>query len=456
MRKAILSRGSIVFCLALMCAGAAGRMGNAADRQELHVSVSGADEAPGTLEKPLRTLIRALKLAKESGRIVLHAGTHFIPRRIDLDTKGITISGGPGESVILEAERSLRSVFHVTASEVTIEGLTIDGKFVDATGAIRGLKTSKRLTLRDCEIRNFTRHVVDIDGDDSLIERCHIHHGLWLKQGERDDAHGIVTEHSRRLKIDGCQVHHVSGDTFQAGRGDWQDIVIVGCDFWDGPLERDMAGFKAGTYAAENAIDTKLDSKVERGRMTLKSCQFHGFRSVLIGNTSALNLKENADVVVDRCVISDSTVGLRLRGTHRGGVWPTVVNCTIYDCDVGIRHEDNLENFRLVHNTMARCKSFFVRAPSRSKIGSGWVVANNLLLDVPRFPEEVRSASNQALLMKNADPKSLRPKDVDRMRAAPVTGALPRWYGEQISVDQAGELRSADRPVMGAFERAAE
>jgi hypothetical protein len=374
---------------------------------------------------------------------------------MDLDTKGIVISGAPGERVVLEAERSLRSLFHITAPEVTIEGLAIDGKFVDATGAVRGIKTAAKLTLRDCEIRNFTRHVVDIDGDDSLIERCHIHHGLWMKQGERDDAHGIVTEHSRRLKIDRCQVHNVSGDTFQAGRGDWQDIVIVDCDFWDGPLESDMAGFKAGTHTAENAIDTKLDGKVERGRLTLKNCQFHGFRSTLIGNTSALNLKENADVVVDSCVVSDSTVGLRLRGTHRGGVWTTVVNCTIRDCDVGIRHEDNLEKLRLVHNTMARCKSFFVRAPARSKIGSGWVVANNLLLDIPRFPEEVRSANNQALLMKNADPKTFLPKDIERIRGVPVKDALPRWYGEAVTVDQAGATRSVDRPVMGAFERAA-
>jgi len=456
MRNAFPSRWHVAFWLAFTGVGAWATVGESAERQELHVSVSGADEAPGTAEKPLRTLIRAVKLLNESGRVVLRAGTYPIPRRITLDKKGVTISGAPGESVVLEAERPLQSVFRVTASEVTIEGLTIDGKFVDATGAIRGLPTSTKLTLRDCDIRNFTQHVVDIDGDDSLIEHCHIHHALWMKAGERHDAHGIVTEYCKRLKIDGCEVHHVSGDTFQAGRGKWQDIVIVDCDFWDGPLESDMAGFKAGTYAAENAIDTKLDSNVERGRMTLKNCQFHGFRSTLIGNSAALNLKENADVVVDGCVVSGSTVGLRLRGTHRGGVWPTVVNCAISDCDVGIRHEDNLENFRLVHNTLARCRSFFVRAPSRSKIGAGWVVANNLLIDIPRFPDEVRSASNQALLMKNADPKTLRPKDVERMRGEPVKEALPPWYGKLITVDQAGAGRSPQRPVMGAFERPAE
>jgi len=445
--------------LACLFAGSSGAALRADDRspvQELHVSTTGDDGAAGTAEQPLLTLPRALKLVKDSGRVVLHAGTYVISRRLDLQTNGISISAAPGETVLLEPEGSIRSVFHVSVPDVSIEGLTIDGKFVESTGAVRALQSAKKLKLRNCEIRNFTRHMVDIDGDDSLVEGCHIHHGLWVHNGERTDAHGIVTEHCRRLRIDNCQIDHVSGDTFQAGRGDWQDIVIADCHFWDGPLEQAMAGFPAGIHVAENAIDTKLDTKVERGRLTLKNCRFHGFRSTLIKNTAALNLKENADVVVDSCVVSDSEVGFRLRGTNHGGVWVTVVNCTIRDCDVGIRHEDNLENLRLVHNTMLACRTLFVRAPSRSRIGQGWVIANNLLLDISRFPDEVRSANNQAVSAKLLDAESLRPPRVDRLLGRPVPNAVPRWYGEGVTLDQAGEPRSAERPTMGAFERPAE
>ncbi len=426
--------------------------------QEIHVASTGADQNDGTVGSPVSTVGAALKKLKADGVVVLHGGTYPIARQIDVEAKGATIRAVAGETVIFEHGNYGGAIISVLAEGVTLEGLTLDGKFVTGARGIKGKKPSAKLTIRNCEVKNCANHAIDVNGDDCRIEDCHIHHNLWWDAGKaiRDDAHGIVTMYSQRLLIRKCRIHHVSGDCFQADRGVWQDITIEDCDFSNGALEDDMAGFKKGIYPGEDGIDTKIIDGKGKGRLIVRHCKFHDFRSNFIGTPAALNLKENVDVVVDGCEISNAVVALRLRGTGRGVMWPAVVNSTIRDCNVAVRYEDGLQKLRFVHNTVAGCKMNFERAPAKQNWGVGWIVANNLFVDLVRNPEEARSAANAAIGRKFVDPETLRPTNPQRVTGKPVAGAFPEWYGAGVDVDHTGKERAKDAPTMGAYEVVAE
>jgi hypothetical protein len=421
--------------------------------QELHVAPDGNDENPGSSDKPLKSVPAAIKALKRGGAVVFHDGTYEIGARIEIATPGIRLIAAAGATPVLEHGEWIGATIMVLAEDVTIDGLTFEGRFVDGAAAIKGKPSAKGLTIRNCEARNSTRHNIDVDGPDTTIENCHIHHSLWMRNGERADAHGIVTLHAHGLRIRNCNVHHISGDCFQCDRGSWQDIVIEGCQLWDGPLESDMAGFKKGDRAAENAIDTKLLPAHERGRLVVKHCKVWGFRSSYIDVASAFNIKENVDFVADGCEVSDSLVAFRLRGTGRAVMWPAVVNCTIRGCDIAVRYEDNLEKFRFAHNTVYKCAKLFVRVPSRSSWGKGWIVTNNLFVENGQSPQEANRANNQFLVNpKDFDAESLRPKGKGKSKGGPTKGVLPNWYAARLETDFAGEPRPETGATMGAFE----
>jgi len=424
---------------------------------ELHVATHGDDSNSGAPGRPLASVVEAVKRAAAGTTIIVHAGTYRVDELLRLENENVRIVGQGQPPPVIEHGDYEGKLFDVVARGARFENLVLDGRFATKARAIKGGREAHQLVVRNCEIKNFTRHAVDLDGADCVVENCHIHHILWWNEGERDDAHGIVCMFASNLLVRNCNVHHVSGDCFQCDRGKWQDLRIEDCEFWDGPLEADMAGFKKGDLAAENAVDTKLGMAKPRGRLVLKNSKFHGFRTKFIPVAAALNLKENIDVVVDGCEIRDSHVALRLRGHSKGAVmWPTIVNCVIRDCDLAVRHEDRLGNFRFAHNTIDSCVQIFARYPPRLPPGDHWIVANNLFLGAAALPEGAAGATNRALSADGlVDPKSLIPLSAARITGAPVEDALPGWYAGALAFDRMGATRSKTAPTMGAFEAAA-
>ena len=456
-------RAIFVHCLLLASMSAVADADEAAaQKQELHVSSQGSDENGGTPEAPLRTPAEAVKRLKENGTAILHDGTFPIDASINLAVKGITIrgaenaAGNEGGRVILQRGDYQGTTFTVSAEGVTIEGLVLDGGFVTKSRAIIGKKSGGKLTIRKCEIRRFTDHAVDLDGDDARVEECHIHHNLLWNAARKgpDDAHGVVTMYSQRLLIKNCTIDHVSGDCFQGDRGGWQDVTIEDCDFSNGTLEEDMAGFREGASPGEDGIDTKLAAGKERARLIVRRTKFHDFHSSFISTPAALNLKESIDAVVDGCDISDSVVALRLRGTGRGVMRPTVINCTIHNCGVAVRYEDNLQDFHFAHNTLALNRRLFQPAPENTPYGKGWIVANNLFVDVGRLPRETASGKNSVLPLKSVDKDTLRPAtpNLKPLEGKPLEGLVPEWYASRIEFDHSGRERSKEVPTLGAYE----
>ncbi|MBM3333251.1 hypothetical protein FJY63_01175, partial [Candidatus Sumerlaeota bacterium] len=78
-------------------------------------------------------------------------------------------------------------------------------------------------------------------------------------------------------------------------------------------------------------------------------CLMYGWNQpAQIGNVAALNLKENVDAQVARCVFYDNEVAFRVRGPgKRGGAHVRITDCAIYNTRLGIRAEDRIEQLKI-------------------------------------------------------------------------------------------------------------
>lgn len=230
------------------------------------------------------------------------------------------------------------------------ENYLVDGQWVD-----RNLVkiNADDVTLRHCEIRNGLTNGVTVYAADTVIDSCRIHHQLKATYRNQNDAHGI-TGRPQNLVIRNCEVYYVSGDAvqFDPGRGPWDNVLIENCTFWTGPLPADATGFKKAERPGENALDTKQSAENPRSRVALRNCVFYGWNQPSqIRLAAALNIKENVEVRVERCLFHDNEVCFRLRGPaskERGGALVTISDCAVYDSAVAVRMEDKIANLRIV------------------------------------------------------------------------------------------------------------
>jgi len=231
--------------------------------------------------------------------------------------------------------------------EITKPGV-YENYLIDAQGGGGNIVkiTADGVTLRHCEIHNGSGNAIGVFGTKVVIENCRIHHLLNGTFKEQSDAHGI-TGRWGDVTIRNCDISHVSGDCiqFDPDRKSQGSLVIEDCHLWTGPLPADAAGFKAGERPGENAVDTKTKPDDKRCRLAMRNCHLHGFNQpAQISSAAALNLKENVDAEIVRCLFSDNEIAFRVRGPgKRGGAHVSISDCAIYETQFGVRAEDKIE-----------------------------------------------------------------------------------------------------------------
>jgi hypothetical protein len=251
-----------------------------------------------------------------------------------------TIGAADGAKVLNRLEITQPGVY---------ENLIIDGNF--APGNLVKIKADN-VTLRNCEIRHSAGNGIGIFGNHIVIENCRIHHLLNGTFEDQQDAHGISGRWGDTI-IRNCDISFPSGDCiqFDPDRQSTGKVVIENCTLWTAPLEKDLAGFKAGQRPGENAVDTKVPPDGPRCQLIIRNCHLHGWNQpAQIDNVAALNLKENVDAEITRCVFQNNEIALRVRGPgKRGGAHVTATDCAIYDTQFGIRAEDKIEVLKLTN-----------------------------------------------------------------------------------------------------------
>ncbi len=426
-----------------------------ASANPIFVSPTGDDGADGlTQENAIQTVTEVIDRLESGLTVIFLPGEYPVAQDTTVKRSHVTFTAlDPGTAIL-----NMVGFFKVIAQNVTFSDLVLNGNFVGGR-AIQGVGygASDYLTIDNCEVKNFTRHAIDVDGDYSQVKNSHIHHILWYENGQRYDAHGIVTKSGQHITIENCEIHHVSGDSFQADRGSWEDILIKDCHFWDGPLSEDMAGFLAGEIAGENAVDTKRGWR-ERSKVTVLRSNFHGFRSSYISNAAVLNLKEAVEVVVDSCSIWDSHIAFRLRGDSSYSylkMQPTIINSVIFDNDIMMRHEDNLYFCKFLHNTIHNNTTLYVRAPNSTDWGENWATVNNLFIETDVLAEEASNPDKGGVnnLTPGLDEVDANLVPYVGSNAVEITGQVPDWYEAtgRVVLDKNGMDRYPVSAV-GAYE----
>jgi len=293
--------------------------------------------------------------------IVIAEGTY----NEDLSTE----SGGSVDAPILVRAAEDATVIITAPGEVlqidnpywTFEDIIFDGQFGSSdTIDINDGGDHARLTR--VEVRRSGRDCIDLGAPSGVtIEDSKIHQCLWFDEDEdeRKDAHGVTGGAVTNLTIKNTIIHTFSGDGIQFDPGrwgpGWNNIRISGCQLWLEPLTVDLNGFLAGQVPGENAIDTKTFADGERASLVVEDTEVWGFRDGIDFSTQAAFLiKENVDAVFRRVVVHDSEIAFRLRGPtdiRPQGAWVSVENSLIYDVEVGVRYENNLEQLSMVFTT---------------------------------------------------------------------------------------------------------
>lgn len=326
-------------------------------------NLHGSDFNDGTTpHSAWRSLLRpTLKHFKEGDALLFRSGDRWDGRL------KISASGSAAQPVVIgtfvafgdAAPATIRGM-DITGSHLRIENLVIDLEKLDEDAVV--IDESDNLTLDTLEIKNGTKDGIDIrDSHDVTFNALHIHHFLAGSFSEQKDAHGIVASNTQTLTIENTEIHHTSGDSFQAdparvASAMSNEILIRNSHFWTSPLEEDFnAGWKATAhlppdqrqYPGENAIDTKVVEsnwdEAPRLQLDIDGLKAHGWKAdSYISNKAVFNLKEKVAVRLRNIDVYDCEIAFRLRG-NRGNAEVSMDNAHIQGCLTGIRAEDGLQ-----------------------------------------------------------------------------------------------------------------
>lgn len=366
----------------------------------------------------------------------------------------IVVRAAEGATVIIT---SPGEVLQVDDPYWTFQDLIFDGQF-GSNDTIDINDGANHTLLQRVEVRRSGRDCIDIGAPSGVtIEDSKIHQCLWFddEEDERKDAHGVTGGAVTDLTIRNTVIHTFSGDAIQFDPGRWEpgwnNIHISGCQLWLEPLTVDLNGFLAGQVPGENAIDTKTWADGERASLVVEDTEAWGFQNGLDFSTQAAFLiKENVDAVFRRVVVHDSEIAFRLKGptdTHPHGATVTVENSLMYDVEVGVRFEDNLEQLKLVFTTFGMgIDNALVEVESDTTVPD---IKNSLFVDmaIPSFATEADGNIE-------AEPDDL--EDADARDHHLVEGATAIDAGifiEDIAEDLDGGQRFVgSAPDAGAYE----
>jgi hypothetical protein len=402
-------------------------------------------------------LAKAVADVKAGDTVVLADGTYT-------ETLAVKTSGKAGQPITIKAANARKAVLsrkgqaaRVDASFIRFEGIVFDSQYGDCT-CVRA--TGKHLHFLDCEIRR-AGNIQDngggdglqfFDSSDCLVEKCFIHHCLATSTARgREDSHGVRFTQSHDMTIRGCFIDLCSGDCMQVdpNRKDWDNILVEDCKLSGGkvPANDPFAHpkYPVGTCPGENAIDTKCPkSPKNRPRLVIRNCEAYGFRGP-IGNAAAFNIKEDCEVVIDRCTISDCEIGLRLRAPSR----VRVTNCVLHDNDTHCRYEDGIPQLHIAHCTFGRVTGNGRGMFQEQRPAKDLRIAGCLFLG--EMPKQAKGASNKA-----ADAKAFADAakgDYHLAAAITLSGNGPASEDKEVKVDRAGVARPADKPASaGAYQ----
>jgi Right handed beta helix region/Protein of unknown function (DUF1565) len=276
----------------------------------LIVATNGSDSAPGTLAQPLRTVQRAVDLAKPGDTIAVRAGTYALTDNITIATSGtasqpISLGAYQGERVVIDGEqlaashtpvggsipRAERGAIHQEASYWRISDLEIvNGPYGVYCDGCNG-NVFARLKTHDNYESGF--QLQGASGDNQILNLDSYANRDPRKNGESADGLAIKEGSGTGNVVRGARLWNNVDDGFD----DWkftspvliENTIAYGNGFnrWNFPdFAGDGNGFKLGGGTPAPAV-----AHTVRNSIAFKNAA-HGVTDN--GNTGALALTRNS------------------------------------------------------------------------------------------------------------------------------------------------------------------
>jgi hypothetical protein len=305
---AIWSAAMTGAAMVMALAGPAGPA--AAAGTTLVVAPNGDDSGPGTLARPLKTIQRAVDLARPGDTISVRGGTYALTDNITITTSGtasqpITLSNHQGERVVVDGEklpaghtpvggsipRAERGAVHMEASHWRISGLEIVngpyGVYCDGCNS----NVFSRLSTHDNYESGFQlqgassgNQILNLDSYGNRDPR---------KNGESADGLAVKEGSGSGNVVRGARLWNNVDDGFDAWKFTSpitiENTVAYGNGFnrWNFPdFAGDGNGFKLGGGSPAPAV-----AHTVRGSVSFKNAK-HGFTDN--GNPGSLALSRNS------------------------------------------------------------------------------------------------------------------------------------------------------------------
>lgn len=365
-------------------------------------AANGSDSNSGTAQStPFKTAKKATGVGLKPGDKVLFKAGESWDETLNI---GSSTDGEANNYIVISSYGSgaqpILYGLNIDGSYIQIENLIIDHK--KESGDCVELSRAENCVLKNLIIRNGTSDGIDLNKAHNVtIDGCTIYHFLKGSFSQQEDAHGIVAGDTRGITIKNTIIYQVSGDSFQTDpdrdTDTPNDILIDGCHFWTGPLQKDFnSGWRAGNVPGENAIDTKMVKEnweqVDRMKITIRNTVAYGWKDGNISNMAAFNMKEKIEAVFENVRVWDCEIAFRLRGT-RGNANVTIKNAVVYNCERVFRCEDNVSDLKLYNSTLGSgLKEFFKLVSGKDQ--KGWELYNNAFYKT--LPAEAKDASNKS------------------------------------------------------------
>jgi nitrous oxidase accessory protein NosD len=388
----------------------------------LWVSTRGSDTAPGSKERPFRTVAKALSLVQPGEAVFLESGTYT--ERLRLEERGgasgrlLTVKAAPGATPTLKGGTgSSTPMIDVRGAWWRVEGLTVDVAGDRAFAAIFRGKGAHHAELRGSTLKNGTLGAgisVAEQASDVLIEANHIYN---FQKAGGGDSHGVVLETTaRNAVVRGNVIHHNSGDGVQC-IGPEGGATNPGTPF-DNLLIEDNELYQN----RENGVDIKTCTRVTLRRNTIWG---HRRSATSAGEGVVVHLSAR-DVTLEENVLRGNGRGINVGGVRMGPPPTNIIlrrNLVLdgYAADgndgCGIR-VDTSTNVKVQHNTVWNMPGSGLTFGNGDSGPSAQLdVRNNVVADcgltLRAGPERDGAVVDSNLFFRSAGPAVFRLEGVD-------------------------------------------
>lgn len=343
----------------------------------------------GSQSKPCSTIAAALKKTQAKTRILVTAGTYR-------EQVKLTISGNPGEPIILSGEAGAKIVspkkgvaLTVEASHWLIEGFEIDQTGINSA-AVSINSGSSNIVLQNNYVHGGLSHGIVL-ADGSNFNRVLQNEIAYFRASDRSDAHGVAVRESHNNLIEGNRIHHNSGDGVQIFTNDTPELSKKGHAAKNNQIIANQIYDND-----ENAVDIKSSIAT-----VVRNNTFWGSRPALDKDGKSYRSDGMAvvvhywarDVEISHNTISDSTWGIEVSRGQKGGT----------------RFDNPPSNVRIEHNTISNLKLFTDPKYETDNKGNGSAIVVREANNVQVRNNTVRSAEGYCLAITWPSSGSPRP-----------------------------------------------